>query len=646
MNLVPFTYGGATITDNIKYSTTLDTEGMLIPSNEILEVNRTNNFPAYAGKEFQSKLIPIKVELIAAGTPDIDELNKIFDPTDTDEKAFVCKDLDDSNKLWYVDAVVKSQTDYSANYSEYLLYAADPLWKTLYNGGTLTVSMASSSAFGTIAVGGNKEALPVFFIIPTQAKGTEYAYRRFVTLYNTSNRDFGNYPVNLTDNGTGTAYIAGSELVAATKMIFNAADLRIFVDGSETYRYIGGTPNSGTTKVWANINLPTGRSMTLGTAIGTSDSAGTIWFEDTQDNKTAIKALPATGLLDSNGEIFSYLAKDWPNCNVSGVTRSAKLTSAGSHAVGGTFNWIPHDIWMVYGNPAATTLTIDYNYKPAFDNHVSNNKYWSYTEFGEYDGKRKFMWIPGKAISQGGLSHWYTGNEGTTKADPIEEMGCAVQAWKNGSRWQSELANIVWNLYQPAGATTLVYSGEKYIATSNSWPDIINGFSYTNGIEYTYNKLAAPASYGSWQSFSGTITPASGQRYWRWQLYGSIMGAASNTTYLECGSASLYLDEYPYVSLGTENNNYHLFMAIRNNTTGEKMWVKTVMGLNETLVIDCNSKVVYLQDDGTNLINALTLDSVRDEWFTLSPGTTNLLDFGEAGATGVNIIMVYRERNL
>ena len=656
MKLTPFTFNGSTINDGTNYISKLIETSHNQGAADVIELGRTNNFPLYAGKELQSKNLFLAVDMKGTIASQIENVKKIFNISDYSQHSFICKDENNSNKQWYINATPINE-EWEANAVTYTLNTDDPVWKSVIQG-TLTVSMGTTNVLGTTTVGGNKYALPVIRITPTMAKGDiRYAYRRFVTLYNKNPiNNYGYYPVNLTDNGSGTAFIAGSTLVAGTKLLANGNDLRVFVDGKPTNHYIGGTINSGTTLIWSNIYIPPGEPMTLGTAISAGTFSGTIWFQETSANQEALKAIPAKGLLESNGEVFYYDAKDWKDYNVSGAVRAAKLTIATTHSVGGTFQWLPHEIWVVYGCPTIEPLVIPQETKPMLNTHVSRNNVWYYSEFGSYDGKRVRQWKPGKLISKGGESYWYTGNQGTEKTDPFTELGCAIASYKNGNNWQAEKAEINWLLTQPAGATTLVYSGEKYIATSNSWPESYTGWSYANSTTERpifATAISAPASYGSWSAFSGTVTPTGGSAYtyWWFGLKGSIRAAVANKSYLEANNVYAYLDKYPYVSLGPENGNYHLLMYIRNAQTTERIKLEAVLGLDDTLIVDCKNKTVTLEVDGekqsNNLINALTtITSISDEWLTLAPGEANVLSFYENGASGLTIQTTYEERML
>ena len=658
MNLQPFTYNGGTLNNGTTLIAKIMTEGQLSPSSNILEVTRTNNFPVYAGKEIESKLIPVVINMPNGSGTLVDYVNGILDTTDTSEHQLICKDTLGSNKQWYVDAVVERQTEFGPNVAEYSVYTADPVWKSVTPG---TVTWGGTASPGTITAtpAGNKYALPVFSITPTVARGTSFTYKRFITAYNPSNVDYGNYQVNFTDNGSGTAYMSGAALVAGTKLQSDGDDLRIYSDGKEIYRWFGGTVNSATTLVWGNIKLPPNSELTVKDAIAPGDTVTSIEFNDTNANRKALTAIPRRGILKSSaGELFVYTSLKITQDTVFGVTRAAKGSTAGTVTAGGTLTYIPHDIWMMYGAPELTAPeqdederfnNITYNKEPIIDLTTSNNRVWDYNDFYDRGNNRSGTWKPKKLLAKGVTSGWYGGNRGTVGTNPASELGLTIQSYQEWLRWYPDNAFIAWDLYQPARFGTVVYSGEKYHGTINSWPNI-TGWSYGNTFnpqQWPTTNIASPSSFGSWQSFSGTITPSTSSAYWRLTMRGSVLGRRLNASYLECSDVTGYIPpaNAAYVSMGAEQDAYQINLTIKSNRTAEWIKISGPMKLNETITVDCKNKTVTL-NDGTNAINYLDLSSSRDEWLTLTPGVSNPIVFTETGLAGQTIVMTYEDRSL
>src|SRR4030042_1660518 len=91
---------------------------------------------------------------------------------------------------------------------------------------------------------------------------------------------------------------------------------------------------------------------------------------------------------------FTYTGKNNALQRFAGCIRAARGTAAGAHGLGDTVWWVQHDIWILYGNAAATAPTVDGNYEPAFELDDSVNTSWVYAEFGENDGLRTGQWSP------------------------------------------------------------------------------------------------------------------------------------------------------------------------------------------------------------------------------------------------------------
>ena len=664
MNLTPFTFNGATI-QSADYVSHLYETSYNQPRASIIEVERTNNFPSYAGKKLNSKELYLIVDMKGTAATQIDTLNKLFDVTDSTPGTLVCKDENNSNKEWYITAT-PVMNDWSANSVSYTLNSDNPIWKSVTQG---TVDYVGTATPGTVSgtITGNKYALPVFEIVPTGAKGTAFAFKRFVEVYNRTAKNFGNYTLNLTDDGTGTAFIAGSAFVDAGKFQSDGDDIRVIVNGAEVNRWVGGTVDSATTKVWTNLQLGPRKRYKLTSAIGTV-TAGTISVDFTLMNTATKVTMPQKGRLKIDDEIFTFGKSKIVDVKVgktvkkvaqlTRVGRAKYGTTAGTHASGGTAIWLPHEIYMMYGNSTADApeeivegVDVYDKYKPAINLSESDNRTWAWTEFGDATGLMTASWKPTVITSLGQKSFYYGGNQGTEETTPFTEMGCAMKAYYRKGRWMPETANIRWSINLPAGATSLVFSGEKYRATTNSWPTVAGVWYIHRTAEKAIfpasGSISNPSSAGSWQALAGTVTTSTYHYDWAWRFNGSIRAAANNISYMECdgGTATFQTGLVPYVKLGDEISNYHLDVNIENTNTGESMTLTGPMAVGGTLTVDCKNKTVTL-DDGTNCINYLTLDNPRDEWMRLEAGTANSIVYTDDGSGEFNVAMKWENRNL
>ncbi len=651
MNLKPFTFNGATIDDGVNYNATLMTEGQLSPSSEIIEVSRTNNFPVYAGKEFQSKILPLMVEFVTGGTADRDWLNTVLDSTDTTERTFVCKDTDDSNKQWYVSAVVKKHTDMGPSHAEYILYAADPVWKSV-NPGTITTTLTASP--GTImgTVGGGFAAYPTIYITPGSAKTGSYAYKRFIEIYNPSSSiTYVNYPVNIVDNGSGTGTWNSSALVAGGTITSAAGnDVRFMMDNSERDRWFGNF-NTGTTTVWSNVSLKPKVELILASALGTTSVSELEFKHNNKDyrsiTRTALRKLPSAGLLKTPANEYIYYADVEPdNFKVTNISRAVRGSTVGTVAAGGTLLFIEHDAWLMYNNSAAVAPTQDDEQEPAISLTASSNISHKWETFGELAGNRSLQWFPSLLSTRGGQSYTYSGNHGTQNTDPFTEMGMACIGYAVGSRAQAESANMAWDLYHPAGGTQVIYSGETYSAT-NSYPKYRRLQKSNSGEKYTdVSNIATPAP-GTWTNFSGTVALGGTYNRFRWNLYGGLTAVTDNAAYFEVNDFTLPLQSanVPVVTMRDQQNNYRIDMTIENVTTGESIDIDWTTGLGKYLFIDCQNNQAYDNDDLTPANSAITPNSQRDYWLKLLPGVNEIV-ITEEGLTDVSVEIYWEEKIL
>lgn len=647
MKLIPFTFNGGTIHDGVNYKAHLQTEGQLSPNVDIIEVKRTNNFPQYAGKEFNSKLLPITIDIPSGAGTLVDSLNEILDTTDLTERVFICKDELNSNKEWYVNAVVQRHADYGPHHAEYILYTADPVWRAVTGG---SVGYSGTSSPGTVlgTVSGNRVAKPVITITPGAAKTGSYAYKHFIDISNPSNVAYTAYPVNVVDDGSGTAVWDSGTLVAGGTISSAAGnDVRVIMDGSEVGRWFGDF-NSGTTKVWANVDLTPKTYMTLNAALGTA-TPSEIVFKKNSTNYTNLKKLPSSGILKTPAnEFLSYSDIELNSYKVTGITRGLYGSTVGTVALGGTVTWLEHETWLVYGNASAEAPIQDDNLEPIIDHSTSDNITHDWNLFGEIDGQRTLSWKPTILRTRGKESYTYGGNQGTVDTDPFTDIGMAAIGYVYGSRWQAEDCNLLWNLYHPAGGTQAVYSGEMYKSTT-TYPTYKRLYKSTNGIS-GYWRVAAylttPTTAGSWEAFAGTVALTSNYKHFMFNLAGGMSALASASSYLEVGDFTMNLAtaNVPSVSIGTAQPNYNLDMVIENTTTGEAINLNYVMEVGHTLTIDCVNKTVEY-DNNLSALSALSIDTNRNDWMTLNPGA-NTITITEDGMTDMDITITWEEVSL
>lgn len=644
-NLVPVSYNGHDIQGTV-YASFFPVDGGLhgLPEASPGVVDRgPDNYPRYTVKTLQPRVIPVVMQTLGDWNTGARELRGWFNTADQTPRTLIAKDIDDSDKQWQISVTPISTPTVRYPVFGVNLLADDPRW-TAVTAGTLTVSGTVSPISGTATTSGNLPAQPTISLTMTANKTGSYSFRRFVTLRNRTALVLNeiNSAVDLTGGGLDTA-----TLIGAAKMQADGDDLRVLVDGSETPRWFGGGGiNNAATTVWCNIPLKAGVSFTIGGTIAPGDTPTSITLANTTANKTAINALPPAGIFIVDSEIFVYSSKDVTLRKLAGVSRAQYDTAAAAHATGATGYWLEHEIWMVYGNAAASAPEQDETKKPIIDLTNSTNARWVYADFSDSANLRTGRWRPSVVQASGTESTTYTATQGAY-ADPASVAGMQMAASQKTGTWVSETAEIVWDWYHPAGGTVVVSDGLKY-RSSTTWPARCGLGKSNDGSEWaTVWNEATPGTVDTWATITnaGTASLSGTYKFLKYIFRGSIGAAASNTVGFEVSSVSVGLGaNVPLVILGAETASSSLDATITNTTTGEYITLKYVMALNTTLVINCAAKTVVYAGS-VNALSALGLSSVRNDWLNLQPGA-NVITFADAGTAGMTMSLSWQDTGI
>ncbi len=618
-----------------------DGSGHALPGVQAYLVERQGYWPMVSGLSRPGKRFTLFVYLLGADIADLEAgLLELFDPDDETPKRLVVTD-DDGSRERYVMCLCESlqPAKDGRGFSERLFVATmvvdgDVRWRAVTEDSE-TWNITASGDTKVVANGGDADAFPVLTIEPTSIKTGAYAYRRWVPVRNRINTALWSYPYELTDGGLDTA-----ALVTAGKAQADGDDFRIMVDGSEVARWFGTGSyafNQATTKVWVGLNLAAAKEFTLKTAIASTGDVDTI--EVNED----ISGMPSAGTVLIDNEAFTYTSKNNTARTFNNVTRAAKTTSMAGHTAGTDVFWIEHDIWILYGNAAATAPVINDNYKPIFRLDSSNTS-WDYEAFGENDGLRRGAWS--NSIYDSFFGRAYTSNH-STDADPWIEIGCRLTA--NPLSYASE-NYVLWYLYHPCRITNMNFqNGEKYSLDVSHWQTDTGIVSSPDGSTWSLEyAIAAPAADDTWEAWSQNEAIAGGGRaYAGMKLWSRFSVGVQAMLTLECSDVTVTLDSTRTPTtefIGSENGAYELACTIENQSTGDSVILECVMALNQELELDTEAKTVTLLDDGSNQFQALTLNGgARRDWLPLQPGN-NTLEFTDVGTGNVTITIDWRKR--
>lgn len=486
-------------------------------------------------------------------------------------------------------------------------------------------SVDESGDTKTFNVGGYSPTKLSLSIMPTQLPDVGWVYQCLYQLVNKDGYAYGLRPWAIT--------IDTATLVTAGKIQADGDDILVMIDGVISKRWLADA-NTATTKIWININLSEGRSLTLLTPIASSGTIGSMTFAKTSNNKAAIAALPARGYLVHGSEIFEYTGKNARQYQLTGITRAAHNTTMQAHAAGDTFSWLEHIIYVLYGNASATNPSLtDETYdddKPVFDLSTSTNSSWVYTS------STKFL-DPDKPNRTGGWSY------GVTRAGDVSDvyfesgnvegedpaMGALMAPFYKAGVIKAEKASIVWSLTHSGGIASVSITGQKY-RNSSAWPGtkaII--FERANESQNRWSEIwneAIPSAEDTWETIShANAVITSNMARIRLSFSGSLSATAGVECYFEVLTATVnfYATNEPTGSLGSEEANYYLSAEIENKTTGEKIILSLPMVLNKSLILDSEEGAVTY--DGVDAFSCLELDDEsRSVWINLEPGANEL----------------------
>jgi hypothetical protein len=629
---------------------------------------RVNSIPLLTGVFGEVRYISIKAEFDGNDSTNRDILAGVFDSTDLSgtEKRLILRDNDDSDKQWYLDAISLG-SEWTKNLMTFVLAVRDPKLKSVTENSDSWVNPASGTT-NAITPGGNVFTLPTIEITPTGARsGTGQLYKRFVEVTNPNTFPLGEHAWNLANseasNGLDTA-----ALVAAVKMQADGDDLHVLLNGLSVNRWLQDM-NTTSTEIWIRLNLGAGKTMTLGTAINNVDDITEVDLEDTRANRRTLRQMPTASQFKINSEYFTYTGVDIPNMRFTGVTRAVFGSSKAAHSVTDTITWIEHQIFITYGDTAAISPNSPDadDFKPMFL-LTSENDRLDYDDFQTEDGTRADEWNNdivirkpvGREVQSGpGEVTLYTAvhnasNE-PTWADPASYMGAAIQSVLDGNSYVRTVANIWWKFYHPCGIDSITPTGQKFAVDKTDWLGAVRLLYSADGENWNIKTTeVAPTVDATWQNLTQiTGALALGATYDHVALLtrgGQDGGATSgDRALIEYSDVEISLDstKIPSVSIGSEiSSQYEIKATIENQTTGDKIYINNlVVDINDTVVIDCENRDIYVQSTNKRVRESFDTDTIRDDWITLLGGEANTLQYVDVGTGNITIVTKYHDRN-
>lgn len=450
--------------------------------------------------------------------------------------------------------------------------------------------------------------------------------------------------------GTTAATHADNAEIKLSSIQANCADLRVFINGKETNRWIAN-PNNASTLVWFNITLDQGYTLALKTAIASSGDITHIEFAVTPDSLNALTAMPAEGILVHGTEWIKYKGKDLAKYRLLVTERGVLGTTLQAHVAADSFRYMQHVITVCYGNTAAVapaTLDTKYDYtKPLFLLASSSNSSWVYdatTLFWDKSGTgRTGGFIPQIQLRFGNSTFTYDIKRGATSGNPA--MGMVISSFLRGAGYSFENASLDWKFYRACGIDTTTFAGEKYRGDV-TWPEKVC-LQTTDALPYIdIWSEATPGSVATWTALASHSAVSMGNaRSMQFLFQGNMPAGASYFANFEIqtGTINFVSANLPTGSLLSQATSAQLDLVLSNAANDDALEVIIPMKLGLALVLDGEAKTALYSNVNAHDVMALN-DESRDVWLRLNKGDNILTILSVAVGTLVATLSWYRRR--
>lgn len=194
--MVPVSFNGNNINDWVD-STKSGTYRGLFPQGFPVEnpvkpiyTERNDNVPVYSGQHITGRTFPIKIEIRGGSASAASTLMGWLDSLDVGGTyKLIVKNSGTApfrgdNSQWYVYAKVIEAPKMEGAYSiSFVVAVADPIWKN-NSASTDTWTNPASGGNHNLTIGGNKFVRPKFTITPTGSRTNQFAYKKYLLVYN------------------------------------------------------------------------------------------------------------------------------------------------------------------------------------------------------------------------------------------------------------------------------------------------------------------------------------------------------------------------------------------------------------------------------------------------------------------------------
>lgn len=663
MILQPYSYNGTSL-QSTDYSTTFprSNANLQVVSNPVY-VKRAAALPIFAGKDYQPTILNLEIIMQHDFMTLFESLNTLFDTKDETPRQFICQDVDYTASSDYVQYYVYATAKqvlggHDGPNAVVTLALDDPIWQGVTQN-SQTFSTTSASGSTDVTINGNDYSYPIFEVTP--ATSSVYNYVAYLQVLPQSTFTWNNRFLDIT-GATDTTFDTAA-LVSGGKMQADGDDLRVFKDNIEIDRWLNGI-NTTDTHVIVHVDMPPAYTMTLKTALASTDTVTEVEIDFNSANKTAIVAMPNAGrlIIDSglgttDTEEFTYTAKVITATKLAFTinTRAARNTTAVNHAAAQNVRHLPYDFKIVYGNASATAPTVDNTRKPIID-LTSRNWSFTYTNFSDLAGIRPNSWLRGANFVSNSLatrSGYYTSTNDAGDTDPSTVIGITAKTYQSGGVWRSDSVVIGWECWFPDIISSVSASGEQTQNVANV-PTIYlntsaNPLGKYNPITTLWNVSAQTSSdYSTWTTWTKASTDATiptGAKWLGFFQIGTISGDTDYYSKVGISSLTVGLTNYPDVRIRSElSTNHGLDITIANTTTSESFRLVQSVLTSQTIYVDTDPDFPTVKKSGLIINGSIQLSTIRAAWLRFQPGLNTITYTNNSTANDISIVIKWRDR--
>lgn len=211
MNLLLLTWNGTSINNGTPFYSDFPPGTKVNIHGNVVTAPRAGNYPFLSNIVADAQALQIRVRIAPGQNIDTNReaLKQYFNYEDGRKHTLIAEDGSGGTQ-WYVTGFVRDVRNEAQNRNSFLvLFALDyPYWQ-LVTAGDTTWTITASGQTAAVTNAGNINAKPKFTFVPTTAKTAGLKYRRWVSMYNNTDKSF-IAPYDITNGGLDTAALVAS----------------------------------------------------------------------------------------------------------------------------------------------------------------------------------------------------------------------------------------------------------------------------------------------------------------------------------------------------------------------------------------------------------------------------------------------------